>query len=85
MLLKWTARDGKLLIYDFAEDRWFIFMVCLLWKVTPESQNVVATPVYALFFLEELLRLSSNSTEVILHLEISSYVIAILSRYHTGK
>lgn len=52
MLLKWTARDGKLLIYDFADDRWFIFKVCLLWRVTLKSQNVVAMPIYALFFLE---------------------------------
>lgn len=52
LLLKWTARDGKLLIYDFADDRWFIFKVCLLWRVTLKSQNVVAMPIYALFFLE---------------------------------
>lgn len=73
MLLKWTARGGKLLIYDFADGRWFIFMVCLLWRVTLKSQNVVAMPVYALFFLEELLRLSSNSIEIILHLKFQLY------------
>lgn len=51
-------------------------------EFTPESQNVVTTPVYALFFLEELLILSSNSTKVILHLKFQLF-ITVLSRYHT--